>query len=233
MGRLKILAAGNSPQGQAQRRGKLFEQLMASVLRHYGFTIDNIPSVNYAGMEIDIEGSSLLANIPMYAECKCYDTDVSAPELHKFLGKYATRWFNDKRCQGLFIAIPGVNSHAKGFYRENCEKNLEIALQLIEEEQVLTMMYDTQLVARPEVFARAIDPSLGTPGDSLVLYTEQGCFGVQYVIPPGVGVPNSIVLLDAVGQPITDSETIDYLTQLWPELTDFRLLSIQSTPATS
>ena len=78
MGRLKILARGDSPQGQAQARGKLFEQLITSVLRHYGFRIDNLPSVNYAGMEIDIEGKALLTNIPMYAECKCYETDVTS-----------------------------------------------------------------------------------------------------------------------------------------------------------
>ena len=230
MGRLKILARGNSPQGQAQARGKLFEQLMTSVLRHYGFQIDNLPSVNYAGMEIDIEGKALLTNIPMYAECKCYETDVPSSRLQEFLGKYMTRWFKDKRCQGLFIAIPGINSHAKGFYRENCEQNSEITLQLIEEEQVLTAMYETQLVARPEMFKGAISQSLGTPGDSLVLYTDKGCFGVQYVIPPGVGVPNSMALFDAIGNPITNGDTIDYLTQMWPELGEFRLVSVQSTP---
>ena len=208
MGRLKILARGNSPQGQTQARGKLFEKLMASVLRHYGFQIDDLPNVNYAGMEIDIEGRALLTNIPMYAECKCYETDVPSPKLQEFFGKYMTRWFKDKRCQGLFVAIPGINSHAKGFYRENCEQNSEITLQLLEEEQVLAAMYETQLVARPEVFRGAISQSLGTPGDSLILYTDEGCFGVQYVIPSGVGVPDSIVLFDAIGKPVNESDTI-------------------------
>ena len=230
MGSLKILAKGNSPQAQAQARGKLFENLMTLVLRHYGYLIDNKSSVNYAGMEIDIEGKAVIANIPMYAECKCYDTDIPSPKLQEFFGKYMTRWFKERRCQGLFIAIPGINSHAKGFYRENCEQNAEITLQLIEEEQVLTAMYDTRIVARPEVFQRAISQSMGTPGDSLVLYTDEGCFGVQYVIPPGVGVPNSIALFDAIGNPVTNSETIDYLTQMWPELGEFCILPLQSDP---
>src|SRR5579859_3524679 len=50
MGKLKILAGGISQQGQA--RGKLFEKLMAQVLRHYRYGIDRIPSVNYAGSGI-------------------------------------------------------------------------------------------------------------------------------------------------------------------------------------
>jgi len=67
MGRLKILASGNSPQAQAQARGKLFEKLMADVLRHCGYSIDRIPSVNYAGMEVDIEGRAIATGIPLYA----------------------------------------------------------------------------------------------------------------------------------------------------------------------
>jgi hypothetical protein len=116
MGQLKILAGGKSPQAQAQARGKLFEKLMAEVLRHYGYSIDDIPNTNYAGMEIDIEGKHIATGVSLYAECKCYENDVDAPKLQTFFGKYMTRWFKDKRCHGLFIALPNINSHANGFY---------------------------------------------------------------------------------------------------------------------
>ena len=76
MGRLKILGSGDSPQARAQARGKLFEKLMTLVLQHYGYQIDTKPNVNYAGMEIDIEGRAILADVQLYAECKCYETDV-------------------------------------------------------------------------------------------------------------------------------------------------------------
>ena len=228
MGRLRILASGKTKQAQAEARGKLFEELMTKVLRHYGYKIDDIPSVNYAGMEIDIEGKAIITNIPIYAECKCHETDVTSPKLQEFFGKYMTRWLRDKRCQGLFIALPGLNSHAKGFYRENCEQNQEISVRLIEEEQVLTAMYETDLVSRPSVFEDAIPANVGTPGDNLVLYTDQGCFAIQFVIPPSVGVPTSIALFDGTGNPITSSETVDFLTQLFPELGDFSVLLIGS-----
>ena len=48
------------------------------------------------------------------------------------------------------------------------------------------------------------------------------------MIPLGSGIANSISVLDAKGNPITSSETIDYLTQLYPELEDFENLSISS-----
>ena len=226
MGRLKLLAGGDSHQAQA--RGKLFEELMSLVLRHYGYQIDNIPSVNYAGMEIDIEGRATVTAIPIYAECKCYETEVASPKLQEFFGKYMARWFKEKRCQGLFIALPGINSHAKGFYREFCEGNSEFTFRLIEEEQVMTAMYESQIVARPDSFARAVSPTAGTPGDSLVLYTDKGCFGIQYIIPPGEGIANSLAVFDAMGNPISSRESLEYLTQLYPELSDFRHLSLDS-----
>ena len=139
MERLKILASGDSRQARAQARGHLFEDLMSLVLRRYGYSVDARPNVNYAGMEIDIEGKATVAGTPMYAECKCHETDVAAPDLQSFFGKYMTRWLKDRRCHGLFIALPGVNSHAKGFYRDNCEENREITCRLIEEAQVLVL----------------------------------------------------------------------------------------------
>ena len=139
-----------------------------------------------------------------------------------------TRWLKNRQSQGLFIALPGINSHAKGFYRENCEGNSDITVRLLQESEVLTAMFKSQILVAPDVFRRAISHELGTPGDSLVLYTEIGCFWVQFVVPKGSGIANSLVVLDAMGNLITSNETFDYLTQLYSELEDFENLSIDS-----
>ena len=108
MGRLKILASGKSPQAQAQARGDLFERLMTLVLNHYGYHINEDSNVNYAGMEIDIEGRATLTNVPLYAECKCLEIDVNAPKLQQFYGKYMTRWFKK---QTIYRAVHCVTRH--------------------------------------------------------------------------------------------------------------------------
>lgn len=231
MAKLRILATGNSSQAQAQARGKLFEKLMADMLRHNGYSIDHIPSVNYAGMEIDIEGKANMTDIPLYAECKCYETEVDSPKLQAFFGKYMTRWLNDNRCQGLFIALPGVNSHAKGFYRENCEGKSQITVRLLEEEQVLEAIFQTNSVTSPDAISRAIEKQGGTAGDWILLYTENGLFWVQYVIPPRGGIATGIALFDAVGKPLSDRVTSDYLMQLCPELDDFNKIAVGSPVA--
>jgi hypothetical protein len=227
MGKLRILASGNSQQTRSQIRGKLFEKLMAEVLRHYGYNIDHITNVNYAGMEIDIVGRHIVTGIPLYAECKCYETEVDSPKLQAFYGKYMAKWLKDKRSHGLFIALPGINSHAKGFYRENCELASEIIIRLSEEEQVLNAVFETETVVRPDIISRLISEDLGTPGDWHLLYTDKGLYWVQYVIPGGGGIPNSIALFDNKGNPISDKTTLEYLMKLYVELNDFRLISVR------
>ena len=224
MSRLKILAPGESPQQKAQARGSLFEHLTAHVLRHMGFEMPGAPNVNYAGMEIDIDGQHSVTGVPLYVECKCYATEVDSPQFQQFFGKYMTRWLKDKRCQGLFVALPGLNSHARGLYKENCENNHEITVRLFEEEQVLEAMYSTNIVARPEVFSKNIGAGMGQPGDYTFLYTPRGCFAVQFVISSGASIPDSVALFDSSGDFVGNHETIDYLTDLDPELKTFNII---------
>ena len=232
MGRLKILAGGKSRQAQAQARGKLFETLMAEVLRHYGYSIDDIPNTNYAGMEIDIEGKHIATAVPLYAECKCYENDVDSPKLQIFFSKYMTRWFMDKRCHGIFIALPDINSHAKGFYKDNIEDNAELSFSIFKEKEVLDAIIDTPDVVSPEVISKSIPNEVGKPGDWLLLYTDKGLFWLQYVIPPGEGIANSVAMFDTAGNPLSDGVTIDYLKRLWPELEDFTLITFENVDPT-
>lgn len=229
MGKLKILANGSTPQAQAQARGKLFEKLMTEVLRQLGYKIGHIPNVNYAGMEIDIEGESIVAGIPLYAECKCYETNVDSPKLQAFYGKYMTRWFKEKRSQGLFIALPSVNTHAKGFYQENIEVNKEITVRLFEEEDVLKVIFQTQKFLYPKNIVNFIPIDIGVLGDWLLLYTNQGMFWVQYIIPPDEAIPSKVAIFDDKGDQLSSKEIIDVLKHLLPELEDFEIITIEGS----
>jgi len=227
LGKLKILANGSTPQARAQARGKLFEKLMAEVLRQLGYKIENIPNVNYAGMEIDIEGRAIVTGIPLYAECKCYETNVDSPKLQAFYGKYMTRWRKEKRSIGLFIALPSVNSHAKGFYRENIEFDKEITVRLLEEEDVLNVIFETQKFLHPKNIVNLIPKDIGELGDWLLLYTNQGMFWVQYIIPPGEGIPSKVVIFDDKGNQLSSKEIIDIVKHLLPELEAFEIITVE------
>ena len=233
MGQIKILAGGDSQQARAQARGKLFETLMADVLRQLGYQIDVKPNVNYAGMEIDIEGKHIVTDIPLYAECKCYETEIDSPKLQAFYGKYMSRWHKNKHCHGMFIALPGINSHAKGFYNDYIKDNSETTVQLYEQDKVLVAIFQSHNIVGPEIISEKINADIGKPGDWLLLYTDKGFFWIQYVVPIGSGIANGISIFDANGEEILDKQTYDYLLNLYPELTDFVRIQSEKKPYTN
>lgn len=230
MGKLKIIAGGSSKKERDNARGKLFEKCMTEVLRSLGYEIDEIPNVNYAGMEIDIEGKSITNKIPLYAECKCYDSNVGSEKLQAFFGKYTTRWLKDKRSQGLFIAIPAVNSHAKGFYRENIEHQKDMTVTLLEVNKVIEFLIKAEAIKHPDIIKNNIPKEIGQPGDWYILYTDKGVFCIQYIIPSGEGIPTKVIIFDFEGNPISEKITVNYLTQLYPELKDLEIITIKGSP---
>lgn len=230
MARLRILAPGRTKHYQAEARGRLFEQLCRNVLRHEGYDIDR-SNVNYAGMEIDVEGHHRVSGIPLYAECKCHATDVDAPGFQAFFGKYMTRWFRDQRAHGLFLALPGINSHATGFYNENCRDRTNITLMLLQEEHVLEAIYQDHTLDRPPQVAARVTQDEGTPGDGTLLYTPDGFFWIQYVIPHGSGVPTAALVFDGQGTRISDADTLTLLGDLLPELSTLEVLNTTASAA--
>lgn len=229
MNRLKILAKGKSIHEEANKRGKLFEQLIAEIFRYYGYEISNILNTNYAGMEIDIEGVQTITKTPIYAECKCYENFINSPELQKFFGKYMTFWLKDQKYQGLFVALPGVNSHARGYYKEYLENDNKITVKLLEEQDIIKAIINKNTHINPQALAGNIKKNIGTPGDCLYLYTDKGLFCVQFIIFPNEGTPNGIIFFNENGDNFSDKQTISYLLELNNDLVNFKIISENRT----
>ena len=220
---IRIVSSIPNPGARANARGHLFEKLMAHVLRRYGYEIDSLPHVNYAGMEIDIEGHDLLNKTPLYAECKCYDTQIDSPSLQAFYGKYMAKWRKDSRSRGLFIAIPGLNSHAKGFYNENCDGATDITVSLLEKGRIINAILDADLAIGTEGLSLLVPADVGTAGDQVLLYSDHGILWVQYIISPGAAIPDKYALFTAKGDPVVDTQTIEHVLAAYPDLSGFKL----------
>jgi len=223
MGKLKILAGGDSPSAQANARGHLFEDLIAEVLRHSGYVIENKPNVNYAGMEIDIEGKTRLNDIKIYAECKCHDKEIDSTKFVAFFGKYMKMWLNDHHCQGLFIAIPGINSHAKGFYND-CKNDSRFNIRVLNEDDIIKNIIESGITASYDLIENSINNETTVAGDWNILYTDSGLFWIQFILQKGEGTPSSLMIFDSKCHLVTDSKTIDYLISLNSELSNFQIL---------
>jgi hypothetical protein len=229
MGRLKILAQGRSSQARAQSRGKLFEAMMIQVLHHYGYSADRILDVDADEMEIDIAGNHRATGFPLFADCKFYETSVSASKLQAFYGKYMARWHKDKRCHGLLIALPGIDRSAREFYREHIEGNPQVTALLYEEDQVLKAISRNPGSVDPDIAAKHIPQNMGKMGKFFLLYTEKGVFWVHPITSQGKKTPDRIAIFNDKGFPIFDRSTLSYLTKLYPELDDFDNIIVGGT----
>lgn len=219
--RLKLVGEGLSSQAKANSRGKLFEKLMAKVLLHQGYEIDSItPNINLSGMELDIIGRQRTFGTKMIAECKYYEDPVSSDKIQAFVGKYLSLWLKDNTLQGLFLAIPSLNSHAKGFWHDNVESHDQLTLKLLQEPQVTKSVLETFEVSGPKL---VLDVGFAL-GDQTILYCSRGLLVAHYVLSPGETIPGSILVTDQSGVPV-DSSTLDFIKEYWEEANSFKIIS--------
>jgi hypothetical protein len=204
----------------------LFEAMMIQVLHHYGYSIDRILQADAAENEIDIAGTHISTGSPFFADCKFYETAVSASKLQAFYGKYMTRWHKDKRCHGLLIALPGIDRSAREFYLEHIEGNPQVTALLYEEDQVIKAISRNPGSVDPDIAAKRIPRITGKPGKFFLLYTEKGVFWVHPITSQGKKIPDRIAIFNEKGIPIFDRPTLSYLTKLYPALDDFENITV-------
>lgn len=204
---------------------------MSQVLGRYGYHLARIKKINHTAMEIEFEGKHEATGSPFYAECKYSETAVSAHELQAFFGKYMTRWHRDKRCHGLLIALPGIDSIARTFYQEHIANNPEVTTLLYEENEVLKAVTNTPGAVHPDTIAKRIARTAGQPGDRLLLYTAKGLFWVQHVIGHDQGIKKRVAVFDTKGELLSDRPTLDHLAELYSELADYDNIAVSRTVA--
>ena len=210
-----------------QARGKVFERFAADVLRHLGYSPDFCcaSNVSHSGMEIDIEAHHSATGVPLIGECKFRSGRIDSPKLQAFFGKYTGKWMQDKRIQGLFIAVPGLNPHAAGFWADSMSSG-EMTLTLIESDRMVELAHESGLLAGLDSYAGATN-AYGSPGDAWLVLAENGYYWAQFVILPSATTATAVLLLDAKAIPLHNVAARE-ITSLSPELAGFELLNAAS-----
>jgi hypothetical protein len=148
---------------------------------------------------------------------------TNVASIQAFYGKYMAKWRKDRRSRGLFIALPGLNSHAKGFYNENCDGATDTTIKLLEQGAVIDAVIDADIAVRPDVISKAVPASAGSPGDQVLLYTDHGVIWLQYLLSPGSAIADRYALFTQKGEPVSDIQTIEYVQSCFPSISGFKL----------
>jgi len=226
MAKIVILGEGSTPTERSNNKGKLFETLTKEILEGFGYNVTNITRVNYGGMEIDVEGNRVPDNTPFIGECKAWNVEISAEPLRDFFGKYMAKWLQDKRFQGVLVALPSIGSGARGFYNDYIKNIREINFSLIEEPQLLEHIYKGNKAISEETLRSVVKQvTKDNFGDAELLYTKRGFFWVQYVTKPGETLPSKVALVDSTGNFISEAESVQYIQNLYKQLETYDFIN--------
>lgn len=110
-----VLAQGLGAGEAANKRGHLLESFLAQLLatQGYGEPRTENRNVTAEGVEIDVVAEHRVTRHRLVCECKAHSSNIRAPLLTAFLGKFALARADDESCQGLFIGLPRLTSEAK------------------------------------------------------------------------------------------------------------------------
>jgi hypothetical protein len=110
-----VLADGSSTSDISNKRGHLLEAFIAKLLATQGYgepRSDNL-NVTSEGIELDVEAHHTVTGERLICECKAYSSNIRAPLLTSFLGKFALARADDHRIHGLFVGLPRLTPEAK------------------------------------------------------------------------------------------------------------------------
>ncbi|MGD8448697.1 MAG: hypothetical protein PVF36_05650 [Desulfobacterales bacterium] len=139
------------------------------------------------------------------------------------------RWHTEKRCHGLFVAVPGIDPSAREFYRQHIQGNSQVTAILYEEAEVLKAISGIPEGVSPDAAAKRIPKNMGKPGECFLLYTEKGMFWVHPFASPGKKSPDRIVIFNPSGIPVSNRSILAYLKKLYPALEDFDNITVAGT----
>jgi hypothetical protein len=162
-----ILAEGSTPSEVANARGHLLETFVAQLLSTQGYgepTTENL-NVTVEGVEIDVAATHRVTHDRLICECKAYSSNIRAPLLTSFLGKFAMAKADDPACHGLFVGLPRLTPDALE-QAKSAEQKLD-GFRYLGSYDVCDLLADAQLLP-----SLADGPSLAA--DPTVIVTEHG-----------------------------------------------------------
>lgn len=189
-----IVAAGESPNHQANARGHLFEKFVARILEAYGCESPSTSTVNVRqnGYEVDISTKFVLSREAAIAECKAYSSALSIPAISAFYGKVNTERLDYPATHGWFFAIPGLTADAQQLARKLEEKDKRF--RSVNAAEIYQLVCDKEWIKVIESTASEIF------SDQAILLTESGVCALAKQLDPTTRLPIRVLVHRRDGQ---------------------------------
>ena len=134
-----------------QSRGRLLEVIVADVLSQLGYQeVQTRQKKN--GEELDITARYTTGKVPESAfapvigECKAYGRPVDMPRWNQFIGKVYKRRADDRRTQGILVAISGVTADVRDNFRDFSKTAEGSGISLLDDADLVRLFVSAGIV---------------------------------------------------------------------------------------
>lgn len=234
---LHILGSGNSPSARANSKGHLFERLIRALCECLKMEVTHIEK-SENGKEIDIEGRTIVGNVPFFAECKAKESSLDSTDIQKFGYKFLIKK-DESDVRGLLFTLAPLNPKAREVWDNDLQRKYGDKVTCYGHDQVVELLIEHYDLTSPIVISEQASRQYGRDcGDTQLLCvegldSEPALFWAQLLMSSDRTEPNAVAIYGPRGDLISEESTIENLLSLKRDLATEKLtcLNIGELPS--
>lgn len=235
---LHILGSGDTQSAQSNSKGHLFESLMLSLCKHLKMEVTH-SNKSENGKEIDIEGKTIVGNVPFFAECKAKESSLDSTDIQKFGFKFLTKK-DESDARGLLFTLSALNPKAQEVWDNDLHRKYGDKVTCYLHHQVVDLLKEHYELIPPLVIQKQASDKYGRHcGDTQLLCVEgsnnePSLFWAQLLMSSDSTEPKAVAIYGSKGDFVSEESTIENLLGLKPDLATEKLtcLNIEELPST-
>ena len=234
---LHILGSGKTAAAKANSKGHLFEHLMRALLEHLKMSVTHM-NKSESGLEIDIEGVSILGKMKFFAECKAQEDSLNSTDIQKFGFKFMYKKYETPDIRGFLFTLSPLNSKAQEVWDDKLKARHGDQVTCYLQDEIIEFLIQHYKLASPDIIrGQATNGYARNCGDTQILCVEDNnkaasLFWAQLLMSSDGTEPNAVVFYGPTGSFVTERATIERLLSLKHDLATEKLtcLNIEDLP---
>jgi len=187
------------------------------------------------GKEIDIEGISIVGNVPFFAECKAKDTSLNSTDIQKFGYKFIVKFNRNNDTRGFIFTLSDLNPKAQEVWESELKQDYGDKVECYFHDQIVDLLIEHYELVEPELIVNTAEEIYGRDcGDTQLLCIENSSqevelYWAQLVMSTDSSEPNAVALYNSVGDILEQPRIIEHLLSFKPDLATKNIKCLNKT----
>lgn len=199
-------------------KGKLFENVLAQLLKKLGYTVDIRSKHN--SLEYDLDGTNDTTMQKIVGEAKAHESSIDGATVSSFVGKLLPLGLIEKKVFGLFLSTSSITAEAEDYI----SKVKDLGVRIISGKALYDMLIQVLDMPQEEKLQKKILNKDYQPLFYHILVTDVGNFIVVICGGNGAVTASSFAVFDKEERIVDDIDFLEKLTQNIKELSSLKYI---------